>query len=142
MNLGVAIAFLLCMMIFWIISQCIAVIFLYKAISWKIEVIVRAGVTPVILGDVWEGKNSGAVRWLKKLAGCVMYGGLMLIIIQVGSDIMATNFGGVLTDPDTIADTGHLLMDLLGAIAGAFVIPVAEIGAMSAAKQASMEVWS
>lgn len=140
MNLGAAIAFLLGCMIFWLVSMVVSVIFLYKAVVWKIEVVIRAGVTPVILGDVWEGKNSGAVRWLKKLAGCVMYGGAFLLVMKVGSDLSADNFAG-LGDAEDLVETGGLLLNCFGALAGMLVIPIAEIGALSIAKQACMEVW-
>ena len=145
LNLGIAIAFLLCMLLMWIVSQVIQVIFLYKCIVYKIEMTIRCGVTPVVLGDVWEGKNSGAVRWLKKLAGCAMYGAMFLVVIKVGMMMQENNFVGLDDDAfdfvDSPSNAGVNAWKALGACVSMIVIPVAELGALGAAKQACMEVW-
>ena len=139
MNLGVSIAFLLAVLIFWLASLLVGLIFIYKSIVYKIEVILRVGVTPVILGDVWEGKNSGAVRWFKKLAGCMLYGASFILIMKIGGEVFADNFS--LSDDDIWNAGLGTALDLVGAIFGSLIIPIAEVGALGVAKQACMEVF-
>ncbi len=146
LGLGSALVFMIFCVVLFLLSQVVQIVFLYKAIVWKIEVIIRCGITPVVLGDVWEGKNSGAIRWLKKLAGCVMYGGLMILIIKIGTDLTFQNWdfnnpSGSMADGNTADQIAGGAWALIGALSSCFIIPIAELGALGAAKQACMEVW-
>lgn len=152
-----ALGFIECCLIFVIgilyviVGYIISLIFLYKAISYKIEVLIRVAITPIVFGDVWDGRNSNAVRWLKKLGGLVLYGGCFILIMRIGLTITtgevikgmlrAETSESAATTKEVIKAMGSDIWGLLKGIVMALVVPIAEIGALSAAKQACMEVF-
>lgn len=155
-----ALGFIECCLIFVIgilyviVGYIISLIFLYKAISYKIEVLIRVAITPIVFGDVWDGRNSNAVRWLKKLGGLVLYGGCFILIMRIGFEITTGEvIKGMLSaktsKPENVLEgvikayevMASDIWGLLKGIVMALVVPIAEIGALSAAKQACMEVF-
>lgn len=152
-----ALGFIECCLIFVIgilyviVGYIISLIFLYKAISYKIEVLIRVAITPIVFGDVWDGRNSNAVRWLKKLGGLVLYGGCFILIMRIGlaittGDVIKGMLGAETSDSaETTKEVIEAMVsDIWGLLKGivmALVVPIAEIGALSAAKQACMEVF-
>lgn len=152
-----ALGFIECCLIFVIgilyviVGYIISLIFLYKAISYKIEVLIRVAITPIVFGDVWDGRNSNAVRWLKKLGGLVLYGGCFILIMRIGfaittGDVIKGMLGAETSDSaDGLGEVIEAMVsDIWGLLKGivmALVVPIAEIGALSAAKQACMEVF-
>lgn len=130
-----------------ITSFIISLVFVYKIFSYKLEVLVRVAVTPIVFGDLWDGRNSHAIRWLKKLAGLMLYGACFILILRIGySTVISTMINDyAATDTDSAYNTAVSAMvgiwALLKGLLFSFLVPIAEIGALSLAKNACMEVF-
>lgn len=128
------------------ISMLVSIIFVYKAFSYKLEVMFRVAITPIVFGDVWDGRNSHAIRWLKKLAGLMLYGGAFILIIKLGYDlqtagVMNTYITSAASMPEVVMSPFMAIWALIKGILLGILIPIAEIGALSLAKNACMEVF-
>ena len=56
----------------------------FQAASRKVEIIIRMGLIPISCIDVYNGlANSNCLRYLKKLAACMLYGFVMMAIIRI-----------------------------------------------------------
>lgn len=130
-----------------ITSFIISLVFVYKTFSYKLEVLIRVAITPIVFGDLWDGRNSHAIRWLKKLAGLMLYGACFILILQIGySTVISTMINDyAATDTDSAYDIGMSavvgIWALLKGTLFSFLVPIAEIGALSLAKNACMEVF-
>ena len=141
-----------------LVSFLVSLVFVYKAFSYKLEVMIRVAITPVVFGDIWDGRNSHCIRWLKKLAGLMLYGACFVLIIRCGIMLNLSDMMKTVKDQDTTTALLSSPGGVAGAAAGAkavgascwmllkgtlyaFLIPIAEIGALSLAKNACMEVF-
>lgn len=52
-------------LILWLIQLVLKFIWEYKAITFKLELLWRIGMTPIAFSDIYSGQNSNAIRWLK-----------------------------------------------------------------------------
>ncbi len=134
LKLGPALVFVIAMLLTWIISCIVRFIFLYKSIVYKIELVLRVAITPIVLGDFWEGKNSAGVRWLKKLFGVFMYGGSFILILIIGAKLAEVA-------AIDVADSTNVWDFILGTVY-ACAIPFAQVGALGAAKSACSEIMA
>lgn len=78
--------------ILFILQLVVAVIFMYKAISWKLELSLRIAMAPISFGDIYDGKNSNMLRYLKKILSAVLYAGIMLLVIRFGTVLYVNMF--------------------------------------------------
>ena len=124
---------ILIMIIFWLISQVIMLVFLYKILLFKMEFIIRIIFTPVALADVYSGMHSNAVRWLKALFALALYGACFIIIPKIGAAFM----NSLITD--AVSDGGEGVFRLFKLLIMAFVVPIAELGMLGVAKQVTKE---
>ena len=53
------------LLICWGITLALQIVWIYKAIAYKLEVVWRVGITPIALADVYSGQQSHALRYLK-----------------------------------------------------------------------------
>lgn len=122
--------------ILWLLSRLCYLVIAYQAISRKIEMILRAGFTPIAIGDVYRGADGNAVRYLKKFLALCLWGYAMLAIIQIGNFLavqnMASCFGSVLKGTT---------LGILTAVLSSLVFPLAEAGMISASKQICNDVF-
>lgn len=122
--------------ILWLLSRLCYLVIAYQAISRKIEMILRAGFTPIAIGDVYRGADGNAVRYLKKFLALCLWGYAMLAIIQIGNFLavqnMASCFGSVLKGTT---------LGVLTAVLSCLVFPLAEAGMISASKQLCNDVF-
>lgn len=163
-NLGFfqALASMILFLIYWVVSLVITLIFIYNTFSRKIEMILRVGLTPVSLGDIYNGEGGNAVRYLKKLLALVLYGACFIAIVLIGGSMVMSTLKGVMsvfsvdvegageTLPGIVAfiaklgvTAGDGLSAVLGLIIGLLLtccICLAEIGALGMAKQACNDV--
>ena len=58
---------LLILLLISVINVVLKVVWWYKCILVKLELLVRIMVTPVAIGDIYQGRNSNMVRWLNCL---------------------------------------------------------------------------
>lgn len=113
--------------IFWLASIFVSLIILYQAISRKIEIVLRVGLTPIALGDVYQLENSTAIRYLKKLFALVLWGFIMVAILKIGSNIVAGDLSTIFKTDKVDSISMVVFMPLL--------VPLAEAGMISSSKQ-------
>lgn len=113
--------------ILWIVAK-ISQVGMYAAvISRGIELIWRTMFMPIGLANSFEGANSPGVRYLKTYIGVALSGGMMIVIITVGYDLVL----GILGNGQSI----NGLMRLLMAGAGLSATAGAAMGASSKIKE-------
>ncbi len=142
-----------------IINVILKVVWWYKCILVKLELLIRIMVTPIAIGDIYQGRNSNMVRWLKGFLALGLYAGCMVVLpilaTTIAMDMFATDMsaGGFLQlvlDENGIATKGVQIvatagLDFLGyirAMAGILVSPFVALGAVSVARQLTKEALS
>lgn len=128
------IVYILILFIFVLVSQIISLVFLYKIVVFKLEFLLRLCATPIALSDIYSGANSLGVKWLKGLFAMGLYGAFLVLLPKIGLAYM----GGPLNDYNNAANIGAI-GQFFRAFIAAIVVPIAEIGAMSVARQVSKE---
>lgn len=112
----------------WVISMALTLVWWYKAITYKLEVLFRVGISPIALADVYSGHNSVAVKWLKGFLVLGIYAMSMIILPRIAM-MMAV------VDMSNITD----IWGALKAILQCLIVPFAALGCMSLSRQAAKE---
>lgn len=149
----------------WVVSLIVGLVIDFKMMILKYEIMFRVAFAPIALGDIFEGKQSHALRYIKKILACFTYGAGMIFVVKIGSELalgsIAQTFAGVTFSPS--AGVGLDANNVLGEIMDAYVnnavgglvtpviliksacamllVPIGEIGAFGLIKQASNDVW-
>lgn len=131
-NLWQFISFIIPVLLFVLISYIISFVFLYKALVFKLEFMLRLCATPIAFADIYSGQNSLAVRWAKGLFAMGLYGALLILIPKIG----AVYLGGIMAEYQV---DGIGIGIILRSACAAIVVPIAEIGAMGVARTVSKE---
>lgn len=141
MGFFLALSLLLPCLIALLVALCCSLVWLYKALVWKMEVLFRISFTPIALADVYSGKNSNAIRWLKSFLACVLTGGIYVVIPKVTyliglQDIVdkVENYYSSMGMSESWQMTCSIFMIM--------VVPIAALGLASVAKQALKEALS
>lgn len=149
---------LLVLLLVSVINVVLKVVWWYKCILVKLELLVRIMVTPVAIGDIYQGRNSNMVRWLKGFLALGLYAGCMIVLpilsasiaMDMFKDNMQAGFLQFVVGEEGIAPSGIKIvatagLDFFGyirAMAGIMVSPFVALGAVSIAKQLSKEALS
>lgn len=120
----IAIPLLLC----YFVAMLLQIIWWYKSIVYKLEVLFRIGITPIALADVYSGQNSNAVKWLKGFLVLGLYAMSMIVLPKLA---LAVGFAE-LTNIENVWDGIKALFTSL-------VAPFAALGCMSLARSAAKE---
>lgn len=141
--------FLIIALISFFTSLIVCLLIEFKCIILKFEVLLRVGLSPIVIGDIYDGKNSQAIRYLKKLLACFTYGAMMILIVKLGEGIVVATVGDSATSLLTAdADWSNILsMSWTGAV-GAFkslffpvIVAIAEVASFGMAQRMSNDVW-
>lgn len=125
------VVYVILLVVFILLSWIIHFVFLYKAVVFKLELLIRLCATPIALSDIYSGANSLGVRWLKGLFAMGLYGAMLVLIPKIG---------GVFVEDIIKQETGLLgISGIIATLGAVIVVPIAEIGAMSVARQVSKE---
>lgn len=119
-----ALPLLLC----WGITLALQIVWIYKAIAYKLEVVWRVGITPIAMADVYSGQQSHALRYLKNFLVLGIYAASMIILPRI-ANILVLN---------TVV-TADNLFDIFAAFAQMIMAPFAALGSLSVAKTAAKE---
>jgi hypothetical protein len=149
---------LLILLLVSVINVVLKVVWWYKCILVKLELLVRIMVTPVAIGDIYQGRNSNMVRWLKGFLALGLYAGCMIVLPILSTSIamdmftqdMTSGFlqfvvgeDGIATNAVKIVATAGLdFFGYIRAMAGIMVSPFVALGAVSIAKQLTKEALS
>lgn len=149
LGIGVKLTILVIFLFAWLITLVCGLVWSYKALTYKIEFLFRISITPIALADIYSGQNSNAIRWLKGILGTTLFGFSMLIIPRIGGLIsysfimdIATEFYDIVGDGvgEAVGGTISVLWNMIKGILGLLVVPIAELGCLSAIKQLTKEV--
>lgn len=119
-----ALPLLLC----WGITLALQIVWIYKAIAYKLEVVWRVGITPIAMADVYSGQQSHALRYLKNFLVLGIYAASMIILPRIANTLVLNT-----------AVTVDNLFDIFAAFAQMIMAPFAALGALSVAKTAAKE---
>lgn len=119
-----ALPLLLC----WGITLALQIVWIYKAIAYKLEVVWRVGITPIALADVYSGQQSHALRYLKNFLVLGIYAASMITLPRIANTLVLNT-----------AVTVDNLFDIFAAFAQMIMAPFAALGALSVAKTAAKE---
>lgn len=119
-----ALPLLLC----WGITLALRIVWIYKAIAYKLEVVWRVGITPIALADVYSGQQSHALRYLKNFLVLGIYAASMIILPRIANTLVLNT---------TV--TANNLFDIFATFAEMIMAPFAALGALSLAKTAAKE---
>ena len=126
--IGMLVPALIC----WLVGIVVGLVFKYKTLTYKMELIFRTGIAPIALGDVYSGENSTAIKYLKRFLALGLYGMAFVVIVNIGASMIGSGVTGTLTGAGGLEAIKVMLQCL--------IIPFAELGALGIAKQACSEV--
>ena len=111
-------------------SALASLIMCYQAVSIKLEMLLRAIFAPVSLGDIFNGENSNAIRYLKKMIALILSGAGIILIVKIGTALNLEMLGDMLENAD-----GETLLNDFRAMIQLILIPLAEAGMCGTVKQ-------
>lgn len=121
-----------------IIGLVLKLVWWYKGMMYKLELLFRLSILPIAVADIYGGKHSSAIRYLKGFLALGLYGvalvALPVISLTLAQGMMTDTLAEITTNPsgaDWIQAISCLLMYL--------VAPFAAIAASNVAKQVSKE---
>ena len=144
-NIFVLVLALILCLVMLLVSLIIGALMMFKCIAYKIELIIRVGLTPLSLGDLGDGWQSKAFKWLKGIFGHMLYGACFILVIQIGTQLQPAISTSIMGAYNGLGDivSNEIIKTLLFAIIGllsAILVPIAELGVLGACKQLTQEV--
>lgn len=146
MGFFLAIALILPAFCMYLVTVVCSIVWKYKALTYKIEVLYRMGISPIALADVYSGQNAQGVRWLKAMLGLGLYAASFIIVVKLGNAIALQEFAdsilkyfGELKSGAAMDESAKTVWGMIGNLAGMLVIPIAELGVISAIRSAIKE---
>jgi hypothetical protein len=115
----------------WIVSLVLQVVWIYKAMTYKLEVLWRTAITPTAFADVYSGTHSNMLRWMKGFIGLTLYAMAIIVLPQMAMLLSIGGSIGSLTNAD--------IWMLLRALVTSIIAPFAALGVMSTIKQMCKE---
>lgn len=123
-----AIALLLPILICALCSLIVNVIWLWKGMIYKLEVLFRIGITPIACADIYSGANSTAIRYLKNFLALGIYAVSFVILPKLSASLSVSG----------IANSDSFF-GVVNSLVGLIVAPFAAISCSSAVKTAAKE---
>ena len=117
----------------------------YKALIYKIELIVRTAFAPIALADIYSGLNAAAIKYIKGTLALILYGGCLIILPKLTLAVGAENFLNMMNKMTNIMQSdsfGSAMSDIFNVILawfGLVICPIAGIGLTGAAKTITKE---
>lgn len=133
-----AIAMLLPCFCMYIVSIVCSLVWKFKALTYKIEVLFRVGISPIALADIYSGQNAQAIRWCKAMLGVGLYGMSFILVIKLGHAIALQQ---IVDDVHSFIDTtsGATVWSLFSHLIMIVIVPIAELGVIGTVRSAIKE---
>ncbi len=131
-GMGLIVVILLLVVLLLQVLACLVI--MYHSVSRKIEMIIRVGIAPIALGEAFNGEQSNAYRYIKKLMALAFSGMLMILVVSVGTQLEIAYLTGLFSGNWNASEN---LMGLFGIV----LFPLAEAGMMTVAKQVSNDAF-
>ena len=129
MGLMKLIAVVIPLLICFVISLVLKLIWNYKGLLYRIEVLFRLGIAPISFADVYSGQNSNAIRYLKGFLALGIYGVSLVVLPKLALNL-------VVVDLVTTNDVWEMIKALCNV---AFIAPFAALSCANAARTAAKE---
>lgn len=118
----------------------------YKALVYKIELVVRTAFAPIALADIYSGLNATAIKYIKGTLALIIYGGCLILIPRLTMTVAVTELTNMMTDLENDIISGALPLDVTTNIFEVIlsylkimIAPIAAIGLTGAAKTITKE---
>lgn len=115
-----------------ILSIVLKIVWSYKVILYKLEVLFRIGITPIACADIYSGANSTAVRYLKGFLVLGIYGASMVILPEL-AEMLA------ITGVENAVDDVNIWGIIVGIVESALIAPFAALTCANVVKTAAKE---
>lgn len=113
-------------------------VWVYKALCYKVELLARVAFAPIALADCYNGFNANAVRYIKGTIALILYGGTLILLPKLTVMIAMADLAAMMNDLTTsISVTG--VFDVILAYVKFIIAPIAAIGISGAAKTLTKE---
>lgn len=111
------------------------IVLMFQALSRKVEIILRTGIAPLALPDVYNGvSNSKALAYIKKYAVVLFYGFMMIAVTKICTELSAANgmdWATTYGSGSAASNMGALCLSSLMSLVYSFVA----VGLISSSKQ-------
>ncbi|MBP3796149.1 MAG: hypothetical protein J6I46_00035 [Ruminococcus sp.] len=94
----VALLLILPTIICWLLTVVCQLVWKYKALGYKIELLFRVGISPIALADIYSGQNSQAIKWCKGLLATVLYGASFIVIVKLGNALILADLNNKISE--------------------------------------------
>lgn len=142
MGLWEALAIFPFVLIMYLVELVLSLVWKYKALTYKLEFLWKIGITPVALSDIYNGSHSNAVRWIKGLIATAIYGASFILIVKLGSWVSYGSYVDMVNEVFNDSFSFSAFISQIGYLLSFVIIPFAELGVLSAIKQATKEALS
>lgn len=129
-------------LIMYLIQLILSLVWKYKALTYKLEFLWKIGITPVALSDIYNGSHSNAFRWIKGLIATAIYGASFILLVKLGSWVSYGSYVDMVNNVFTDSFSFSAFISQIGYLLSFVIIPFAELGVLSAVKQATKEALS
>lgn len=126
------IGYLLPLLLAWLIGMITNLIWIYKALAYKIELVFKISLTPLAIVDCYNTNSTAVIRWVKSVLGLVIYGGCLMLLSRLAFLTLETEA----FSPDTT------FWDWFLSLAKCFVMPFVMLGVSGTIKQVCKEALS
>lgn len=134
MGLFDLIGVLIPLILVWLISLVLNLIWIYKAISYQAELIFKISLTPLAIVDCYNTNSTAVIKWVKSVLSLVIYGGILLILSKIAMMQFVVGANQAIDDLK--------FFDWLIECAKGLILPFAMLGVSGVVKQVCKEALS
>lgn len=121
------------------ISMVLCLVWWFKAIVYKMEVLFRVSITPLAFCDMYSGQNSNAIRYLKGFLVLGIYAGSMILLPRIGLMLGAEGYFEAANDLAADTSAGNIFGLIKAMLMLSFVVPFAALSCANLARTAAKE---
>lgn len=138
---GILFNLALCVPIFacYAIGMVLCLVWWFKAIVYKMEVLFRVSITPLAFCDVYSGQNSNAIRYLKGFLVLGIYAGSMILLPRIGLMLGVEGYFEAANDLAADTSAGNIFGLIKALLMLSFVVPFAALSCANLARTAAKE---
>lgn len=133
----VLVALLIPILVAFILGIICRLIWWYKSITYKIQVMWQVVVAPVGFADIYNGLNSQTLRYIKRIIACGVEGMAMLALPSITCQLALATLMEASSETDAI----KLLLESLSGFFQLAICPIVALGALSVVKQVTKEAF-
>lgn len=125
------IGILLPLLLVWMVSMVLNLLWMYKALSYKLELIFKISLTPLAIVDCYNTNSTAVIRWVKSVLGLAIYGGMLMILSKLGALSAVTD-----------AVESETVLDWIVGVVQSLIVMFVALGVSGTVKQVCKEALS